>query len=53
MPKNGNSAEKKAARDVQEYLGVTYTTALRVVREHKREDNNWSQAAEAAISAHK
>lgn len=49
MTKNGNSAEKRAARQVQNTLGLPYTTALRMVRAKKTEDTHWGQAAEAVI----
>lgn len=49
MTKNGNNAEKRAARQVQNTLGVPYTTALRLVRAKKTEDTHWGQAAAAVI----
>jgi len=52
MPKNGNSAEKLAARRVQNTLDVPYVRALRMVQEHKRPTINWGQAADRALEAH-
>lgn len=50
MPKAGNNAEKKAARRVQEVFGFTYTSALRLVREAKTPDTNWTQAADRVLA---
>jgi len=44
MPKNGNTAEKKAARALAAERGIRYTAALRIVREQKAAE----QAARAA-----
>ena len=50
MPKVGNSAQKLAARRVQNTLGWRYTVALRAVMDAKTEDINWGQAADAVLA---
>lgn len=49
MPKNGNSAEKLAARRVQNTLNIPYARALRLVNDAKVPECNWGEAAEAVI----
>lgn len=49
MTKNGNSAEKNAARRIQKTLGVAYTAALRSLREDRQEGETWSAAADRII----
>lgn len=50
MPKAGNANEKRAARRVQCTLQIPYTEALRLVRDAKTDDINWSQAADAVLA---
>lgn len=38
MPKNGNNAEKKAARALAAERGINYTAALRIIREQKAKE---------------
>lgn len=52
MPKAGNSAQKKAARRVQNTLQWPYTRALRAVTEKKTPDAHWDQAADAVLQEH-
>jgi urease gamma subunit len=52
MTKNGNSAQKLAARRVQNVLGLRYTEALRLVTMAKVDGCNWGQAADAVILEH-
>lgn len=52
MPKAGNSAEKLAARRVQNVLNIPYTRALRLVNAAKVPDCNWGQAADAVLLEH-
>jgi hypothetical protein len=52
MPRAGNSAQKLAARRVQNTLGWNYTRALRAVTEAKTEDRHWGHAADAVIAEH-
>jgi urease gamma subunit len=49
MP-TGNSAQKLAARRVQNTLQWNYTRALRAITEAKTEDTNWGQAADTVIA---
>lgn len=49
MPKAGNSAQKLAARRVQNTLNIPYTRALRLVTEAKVPDRNWGQAADVVL----
>ncbi len=50
MPRKGNTAEKAAARRVQEVLGIPYTRALRLVQEAKTENTHWGQAADRVLT---
>jgi hypothetical protein len=50
MPKNGNSAEKRAARRVQQTLTLPYTQALRLVQEKKNPTLTWDQTADAVLT---
>ena len=50
MTKAGNSAQKLAARRVQNTLGWRYTQALRAVTEEKTNEINWGQAADAVLA---
>jgi hypothetical protein len=52
MPRAGNSAQKLAARRVQNTLQWPYTKALRAVTEQKTEDINWGQAADKVLAEH-
>jgi hypothetical protein len=47
----GNTAQKLAARRVQNTLGWNYTRALRAVIQYKTDEINWGQAADAVIAA--
>ena len=49
MPKAGDSAQKLAARRVQNTLNIPYTRALRLVNEAKVPECNWGQAADAVL----
>jgi hypothetical protein len=49
MPKAGNSAQKLAARRVQNTLQIRYTHALKLVNEAKVPGRNWGQTADAVI----
>lgn len=50
MPRAGNSAQKLAARRVQNTLAWPYTRALRAVTEQKTDDINWGQAADKVLA---
>lgn len=48
-PRAGNSAQKLAARRVQNTLNIRYTEALRLVTDAKVPECNWGQAADAVL----
>lgn len=50
MPQAGNSAQKLAARRVQNTLQWPYTRALRAVTEKKTPELNWGQAADVVLA---
>ena len=50
MTKAGNSAQKRAARRVQNVLGVRYTEALRLVTASQGPKRDWAAAADAVIA---
>lgn len=52
MTKNGNNAQKLAARRVQNTLQWPYTKALRAVTEKKHAAINWGQAADVVLAEH-
>lgn len=49
MPKAGNSAEKLAARRIQNTLDILYTEALALLRAAKVPEVNWGTAADVVI----
>jgi hypothetical protein len=51
-PRAGNSAQKLAARRVQNTLNIRYTEALNLVNQAKVPECNWGQAADAVILEH-